>query len=116
MRGHALATVRISARLPGLLLRGIGASSPILANVFRAKPIGRTAKVPAEVRDAVKISADGGRSEVATLQLLKRELTWLVHRESSFSVSQTTRQAKKLAQPNAEVFAAAAASFKSTRI
>jgi hypothetical protein len=32
-------------------------------------------KVPDEVRDAVKISADGGRGEVATLQLLKHELT-----------------------------------------
>jgi hypothetical protein len=47
----------------------------ILANVFRTKLIGRTAKVPAEVRNAVKVSAAGCGSEVAPLQLLKHELT-----------------------------------------
>src|SRR5277367_6084061 len=47
----------------------------ILANVFRTKLIGRTAEVPAEVRNAVKVSADGCGSEVASLQLLKHELT-----------------------------------------
>jgi hypothetical protein len=46
----------------------------ILANVFRTKLIGRTAKVPAEVRNAAKVSADGCGSEVASLQLLKHEL------------------------------------------
>src|ERR1035437_1491866 len=47
----------------------------ILANVFRAKLIGRAAKVPAEVRNTVQVAADGCRGEVAALQLLKHELT-----------------------------------------
>jgi hypothetical protein len=47
----------------------------ILANVFRTKLIGRTAKEPAEVRNAVQVGADGCDSEVASLQLLKHELT-----------------------------------------
>ena len=47
----------------------------ILANVFRTKLIGWTAEVPAEVCDAMKVSADGCGGEVAALQLLKHELT-----------------------------------------
>jgi hypothetical protein len=47
----------------------------VLANVFWAKLIGRTAKVPAEVRNTVQVSADGCLGEVAALQLLKHELT-----------------------------------------
>jgi hypothetical protein len=46
-----------------------------LANVFRAKLIGRTAKVPAEVGNTMKVSADGCIGAVAALQLLKHELT-----------------------------------------
>src|ERR1017187_9409853 len=44
----------------------------ILANVFRAKLIGRTTEVPAEVRNTVQVGADGGIGEVAAVQLLKR--------------------------------------------
>ena len=47
----------------------------ILANVLRAKLIGRTAKVPAEVRNTVQVCADGCIGEVAAMQLLKHELT-----------------------------------------
>src|ERR1035437_9519063 len=47
----------------------------VLANVFWAKLIGRTAKVPAEVRNTVQVSADGCLGEVAALHLLKHELT-----------------------------------------
>ena len=47
----------------------------ILANVFRAKLIGRTAKVLAEVGNAMKVSANGCGGKVAALQLLKHELT-----------------------------------------
>src|ERR1700692_4314890 len=43
----------------------------ILANVFRAKLIGRATKVPAEVCNTVQVAADGCRGEVAALQLLK---------------------------------------------
>jgi hypothetical protein len=42
------------------------------------------------VLNTVQVSADGGIGEVATPQLLKHELTQLVHRESSFSASQAT--------------------------
>jgi hypothetical protein len=45
-------------------------------------------KVAAEVLDTEQVSADGRIGEVATPQLLKHELTQLVHRESSFSASQ----------------------------
>ena len=47
----------------------------ILANVLRAKLIGRAPEVPAEVLNAVKVCADGCSGEVAALQLLKHELT-----------------------------------------
>src|ERR1019366_1676119 len=47
----------------------------ILANVFRAKLIGRAAKGPAEVCNTVQVAADGCFGEVAALQLLKHELT-----------------------------------------
>ena len=47
----------------------------ILANVFRAKLIGRTTKVPAEVLNTVQVGADGGSGEVAAMQLLNHELT-----------------------------------------
>ena len=47
----------------------------VLANVLRAKLIGRTAKVPAEVLNTVQVCADGGSGEVAAMQLLKHELT-----------------------------------------
>src|ERR1700733_3030741 len=47
----------------------------ILANVFRAKLIGRTAEVLAEMRHAVQVGADGCVGEVAAMQLLKHELT-----------------------------------------
>jgi hypothetical protein len=47
----------------------------ILANVLRAKLIGRPAKVLAEVCNTVQVAADGCRGEVAALQLLKHELT-----------------------------------------
>src|ERR1022692_3187342 len=47
----------------------------ILANVFRAKLIGRATKVPAEVCNTVQVAADGCRGEVAALQLLRSELT-----------------------------------------
>jgi len=47
----------------------------ILANVFRAKLIGRAAKVTAEVLNTVQVCADGGSGEVAAMQLLKHELT-----------------------------------------
>src|ERR1039457_2651476 len=47
----------------------------ILANVFRAKLIGRATKVPAEVCNTVQVAADGCFGEVAALQLLKHELT-----------------------------------------
>jgi hypothetical protein len=47
----------------------------ILANVLGAKLIGRTTKVPAEVRNTVQVGADGCFGEVAALQLLKHELT-----------------------------------------
>jgi hypothetical protein len=50
-------------------------SSLILAYLLRAKLIGPTMKVPTEVLDPVKVSADGGIGEVATPQLLKHELT-----------------------------------------
>src|ERR1035438_7522105 len=68
----------------------------ILANVFRAKLIGRAPEVPAEVRHTVQVCADGCIGEVAALQLLKHELTQLVHRESSFSVKQATPAASKV--------------------
>src|SRR5208282_6433375 len=47
----------------------------ILANVLRAKLIGCTPEVLAEVRDTVHVGADGGLGEVAAMQLLKHELT-----------------------------------------
>jgi len=46
----------------------------ILANVFRAKLIGWTAKVSAEMLNTVQVGADGCGGEVAALQLLKHEL------------------------------------------
>src|SRR5450631_3768923 len=46
-----------------------------LANVLRTKLIGWTPEVLAEVRHTVHVGADGRRGEVATLQLLKHELT-----------------------------------------
>ncbi len=49
---------------------------------------------------------------VVALQLLKHELTQLVHRESSFSVNQAIPTALKAGQRNANASAAAAASFK----
>jgi hypothetical protein len=58
--------------------------------------IGPTIKVSAEVLDTVQVSADGGIGEVATPQLLKHELTQLVHRESSFSAHQTTPTASSV--------------------
>ncbi len=47
----------------------------VLANVLRAKLIGRTAKVPAEVLNTVQVCTDGGSGEVAAMQFLKHELT-----------------------------------------
>ena len=47
----------------------------ILANVFRAKLIGRAPEVPAEVLNTVQVGADGCSGEVAAVQLLKHELT-----------------------------------------
>jgi hypothetical protein len=43
--------------------------------MFRAKLIGWTAKVPAEVGNTMQVGADGCFGEVPTLQLLKHELT-----------------------------------------
>ena len=47
----------------------------ILANLLWAKLIGRTTEVSAEMRNTMKVSADGCGGEVAALQLLKHELT-----------------------------------------
>src|SRR5450631_4124658 len=47
----------------------------VLANVLWAKLIGRAPEIPAEVRNAVQVGADGCGGEVAALQLLKHELT-----------------------------------------
>jgi len=47
----------------------------IFTNVFRAKLIGWTAEVPAEVGHTVYVCANGCGGEVAALQLLKHELT-----------------------------------------
>jgi hypothetical protein len=47
----------------------------VLANIFRAKLIGRTMEVPAEVRNTVQVGADSCGGEVAAMQLLKHELT-----------------------------------------
>src|ERR1700722_9615874 len=47
----------------------------VLANVFRAKLIGWAPEVSAEVRNTVQVGADGCFGKVATLQLLKHELT-----------------------------------------
>ena len=62
----------------------------ILAYIPQAELIWPAMKVSAEVLNTVQVSADGGIGEVATPQLLKHELTQLVHRESSFSASQAT--------------------------
>jgi hypothetical protein len=47
----------------------------VLANVFRAKLIGRAPEVPAEMRNTVQVCADGCIGEVAATQLFKHELT-----------------------------------------
>src|ERR1019366_3983175 len=67
----------------------------ILANILRTELIGRTTKVAAEMRNAMQVAADRGIGEVAAMQLLKHELTELVHRESPFSASQTPPAATK---------------------
>ena len=64
----------------------------ILGNLLWAKLIGRTTTVSVAVRNTVKVSADVCRGEVAALQLLKHELTHIVHGgSSSFSGSFTIR-------------------------
>lgn len=45
----------------------------ILPDVLGSEPIGWTAKVASEVFDCTKVSADGQRSVVAALQLLKHD-------------------------------------------
>jgi hypothetical protein len=47
----------------------------VLANVLWARRIGRSTRVPAEVRHTVQVGADGCIGEVAAVQLLKHELT-----------------------------------------
>jgi hypothetical protein len=43
--------------------------------MLRAKPVGASMKILAEMLHAVNVGADRGLSEVATLQLLNHELT-----------------------------------------
>jgi hypothetical protein len=78
----------------------------IFANIPWAELIGPAMKVSAEVLNTVQVSADGGIGEVATPQLLKHELTQLVHRESSFSASQTTPAVSNVGQGHAYASAA----------
>jgi hypothetical protein len=47
----------------------------ILAYVLRTKLIGPAPEILAEVLNTVQVCADGGIGEVATMQLLKHELT-----------------------------------------
>jgi hypothetical protein len=71
-------------------------SSLILAYVLRTELIRPAPEISAEVLNAVQVCADGGIGEVAATQLLKHELTQLVHRESSFSVTKPSRQPSML--------------------
>jgi hypothetical protein len=47
----------------------------ILPNMLQAQLVGRTMKVPGKVLDRVNVAANSPRGVVATLQLLKHELT-----------------------------------------
>jgi hypothetical protein len=56
-------------------IQGTEHRSLILPDVFRAKTIRWTMKVPSEVLDRADVSANGGLGVVAPLQLFQHDLT-----------------------------------------
>jgi len=73
-----LARSTSSARAPSMTREcrsSANQSRRFVANLFRAKLIGRTMEVLAEVLNTVQVGADGCIGEVAATQLIKHELT-----------------------------------------